>query len=49
MTTPIGEVTIAANLAELLGRVDRVANDLDHRTSVCSPSFRVSAMKIAGA
>ena len=31
-----------------LKRIDAVANDLDLRTSVASPTFRVSAMTLAG-
>jgi PmbA protein len=44
----VSEVTISLNLDELLKRIDGVANDLDLRTSVASPTFRVSAMTIAG-
>ncbi|MCA9534236.1 MAG: TldD/PmbA family protein [Myxococcales bacterium] len=44
----VSEVTISLNLDQLLQRIDGVANDLDLRTSVASPSFRVSAMTIAG-
>ena len=45
---PVSEVTISLNLDELLQRIDAVANDLDHRTSVTSPSFRVASMTLAG-
>jgi PmbA protein len=45
---PVSEVTISLNLDELLQRIDAVANDLDFRTSTCSPTFRVSAMTVAG-
>lgn len=44
----VSEVTISLNLDQLLQRIDGVANDLDLRTSVASPSFRVSAMTVAG-
>jgi PmbA protein len=46
---PVGEITISRNLDELLRGIDRVADDLDHRTATTSPSFRVDAMTIAGA
>ncbi|MBX7084271.1 MAG: TldD/PmbA family protein [Nannocystaceae bacterium] len=49
LTVPVGEITISRNLDELLKGIDRVANDLDHRTATASPSFRVDAMTIAGA
>lgn len=45
---PVSEVTISLNLDEILKRIDAVANDLDLRTSVASPTFRVSAMTLAG-
>ncbi len=49
LTVPVGEITISRNLDELLKGIDRVADDLDHRTATTSPSFRVDAMTIAGA
>lgn len=45
---PVSEVTISLNLDELLKRIDAIANDLDLRTSISAPTFRVSAMTIAG-
>lgn len=45
---PVSEVTISLNLDDMLKRIDAVASDLDHRTAVCAPTFRVSAMTIAG-
>lgn len=45
---PVSEVTISANLDELLQSVDAIANDLDHRSSTASPTFRVKSMTIAG-
>ncbi len=45
---PVSEVTISATLDELLLAVDRVANDLDHRSSTASPTFRVKTMTVAG-
>jgi PmbA protein len=45
---PVSEVTISLNLDELLKRIDLVADDLDLRTSIAAPTFRVSAMTIAG-
>ncbi|MEM6290863.1 MAG: metallopeptidase TldD-related protein [Myxococcota bacterium] len=48
LTRPVGEITISRNLDEILGGIDRIANDLEHRTSVAAPSFRVDHMTIAG-
>ena len=45
---PVSEVTISLNLDQLLQRIDAVARDLDLRTSIASPTFRVSAMTLAG-
>jgi PmbA protein len=45
---PVSEVTISLNLDELLMRIDAVADDLDHRTSIAAPTFRVSTMTVAG-
>src|SRR5262245_20481062 len=48
LTVPVGEITISRNLDELLKGIDRVADDLDHRTATTAPSFRVDAMTVAG-
>ena len=45
---PVSEVTISLNLDQLLQRIDAVASDIDHRTSIASPTFRVSSMTLAG-
>jgi PmbA protein len=44
----VSEVTISLNLDQLLARVDGIGNDLDLRTSVAAPTFRVRAMTVAG-
>jgi PmbA protein len=43
-----GQVTISLNLDELLKRIDAVGSDLDLKTSVASPTFRVSRMTLGG-
>ena len=48
LTEPVSEVTISLNLDQLLQRIDAVADDLDQRTAVASPTFRVSSMTLAG-
>ena len=45
---PVSEVTISLNLDDMLKRIDCIANDLDLRTSICTPTFRVSSMTVAG-
>ena len=44
----VSEVTISLNLDDLLQRIDAVADDIDHRTSIASPTFRVASMTLAG-
>lgn len=48
LSHPVSEITISLNLDQLLQRIDAVASDLDHRTAVASPTFRVSSMTLAG-
>lgn len=45
---PVSEVTISLNIDEIWKRIDAIASDLDMRTSTASPTFRVSAMTLAG-
>ena len=48
LTQPVSEVTISLNLDQLLQRIDAVADDIDLRTAIASPTFRVSSMTLAG-
>ncbi|HSN81325.1 MAG TPA: TldD/PmbA family protein [Polyangiales bacterium] len=48
LADPVSEVTISLNLDQLLQRIDAIADDLDHRTAIASPTFRVSSMTLAG-
>jgi PmbA protein len=45
---PIGEITVSRNLDDILKGIDAVANDLEHKTSISSPSLRVDQMTVAG-
>lgn len=45
---PVSEVTISLNLDDMLKRIDAIADDLDLRTSICTPTFRISSMTVAG-
>jgi PmbA protein len=47
-TFPVGEITISLNFTDLWKRVDRIGDDLDLRSSMAAPTFRVSRMTIAG-
>lgn len=48
LTFPVSEVTIAANFDEILKRIDAVADDLQMRSAIAAPTFRVSQMTLAG-
>ena len=48
LTVPVSEITISRNLDELLKGIDAVADDLEHRTAVAAPSFRVDHMTVSG-
>jgi PmbA protein len=45
---PVSEVTISLNFKELLKTIDAVADDLELKSGVASPTFRVARMTIAG-
>jgi PmbA protein len=48
LTQPVTEVTISANLDEILKGIDAVGDDLDMRSSTACPTFRVRQMMVAG-
>ena len=45
---PVTEITISANFDELWKGVDAIGSDLDTRSSVQVPTFRVARMTVAG-
>jgi len=45
---PVSEVTISSNLDTMLKNIDAVGTDLEIRSSIITPAFRVSNMTIAG-
>jgi PmbA protein len=47
-TFPVSEITISSNLDSMLKGIDLVGNDLDLRSSIASPTFRIAAMTLAG-
>lgn len=48
LSFPVSEITISSNLDQMLQNIDAVANDLVLKTSMASPTLRVSQMTIAG-
>jgi PmbA protein len=45
---PVDQITVSGNFFELLNQIEEVANDLDIRGSVTSPSIKVKALSISG-
>ncbi|MDD5542530.1 MAG: TldD/PmbA family protein [Acidobacteriia bacterium] len=48
LTFPFEEVTIAGNLVEILRSIVAVANDLEFRDEISSPSLKISKMMVSG-
>jgi len=48
LTFPVSEITVSCNFDDLLKRIDRIADDLDLRSSTACATFRVSHMTVAG-
>jgi PmbA protein len=48
LTFAVEEITIAGNLKEMLNNITAIANDLEFRGSVASPTLRIDGMTIAG-
>ncbi len=48
LTYAVEEITIAGNLKEMLNNITAIANDLEFRGSVTSPTLRIDGMTIAG-
>jgi len=47
-TFPVSEVTISVNFDDLWKGIDAVADDIDRRSSVQCPTFRVARVTVAG-
>jgi PmbA protein len=45
---PVSEITISVNFDDLWKGIDAVADDLDTRSSVQCPTFRVARVTVAG-
>ncbi len=48
LAQPVAEITISANLSEILNGIDALGNDLDLRSSTAVPTIRVKQMMVAG-
>jgi PmbA protein len=49
LTHPVQEITIAGNLKDMFQNIEMIGNDLRWRSSVVSPTLKISEMTIAGA
>ena len=47
-TQPVGEITISLNFLQLWQSIDAIANDLNLKSKISCPTFRVPKMTIAG-
>jgi len=45
---PVSEITISANFDDLWKGIDALGDDLDTRSSIQTPTFRVAKMTVAG-
>jgi len=45
---PVSEVTVAGNLRDMFMQIEKVANDVDHRSGIHTGSILVSGMTVAG-
>ena len=48
LTYPVEEITIAGNLKEILMNIEMIGNDLEFRSTVASPTLKLSRMTVAG-
>lgn len=48
LTYPVEEITVAGNLKEMFFHISEIANDLEFRGSVASPTLRVDGLTVGG-
>ena len=48
LTYPVEEITVAGNLKELFFNISEVANDLEFRGAVASPTIRIEGLTVGG-
>jgi len=48
LTYPVEEITIAGNLRDILMNIELVGNDLELRSTIASPTLKISRMTVAG-
>jgi PmbA protein len=45
---PVEEITVAGNLKEMFFNISEIANDLEFRGSVASPTLRIDGLTVGG-
>jgi PmbA protein len=45
---PVEEITVAGNLKEMFLHISEIANDLEFRGSVASPTIRIDGLTVGG-
>src|SRR6201984_214360 len=48
LTYPVGEITVAGNLKEMFFHISEIANDLEFRGAVASPTIRIDGLTVGG-
>ncbi|HUJ94740.1 MAG TPA: metallopeptidase TldD-related protein [Terriglobales bacterium] len=48
LTYPVEEITVAGNLKEMFRNISEIANDLEFRGSVASPTIRIDGLTVGG-
>jgi PmbA protein len=48
LTYPVEEITVAGNLKDLFFNISEIANDLEFRGSIASPTIRVDGLTVGG-
>jgi len=48
LTYPVEEITVAGNLKDIFRNISEVANDLEFRSSVASPTIRIDGLTVGG-
>jgi PmbA protein len=48
LTFPVEEITVAGNLKDMFLNISEVANDLEFRGSVASPTIRIDGLIVGG-
>jgi PmbA protein len=48
LTYPVEEITVAGNLKDMFMNISDIANDLEFRGSVASPTIRIDGLTVGG-